>query len=242
MADTREWQEGTTLTPSERRGSGSGSFEEEASRMGEEALEKGKGFLEGQKKTAAESLGRIASVFHDTARNLEREQPTVSRFLDEGADALDRFSGTLRERDTETLLRQAQDFARRQPGLVLGGAVAAGFLISRMLKSSTEHSSGEYLGEGRGIQGMREKMQSAAGEIRSGKEEWKRTFESKAEDLQESLRSRREHREEGLGEERMQAGVEDPLRSEESLRGTGGNREGLSQGSHTIEEEKHATE
>jgi hypothetical protein len=119
-------------------------MKEQASRMAEEARQRGKGFLEDQKRTAADSLERFASVLHETGERLEDDQPTFSDFFHRGGDSVDRFAGILRERDTETMLNQFQDFARRQPGLLLGGAVAAGFFLSRMLKSTSHRSESAY--------------------------------------------------------------------------------------------------
>jgi hypothetical protein len=124
-----------------------GQMKEQATRMAEEARQRGKGFLEEQKSTAADSLERFASILHETGERLGDDQPTFSDFFHRGADSVDRFAGILRERDTESMLNQFQDFARRQPGLLLGGAVAAGFFLSRVLKSSSHRPESAYPGQ-----------------------------------------------------------------------------------------------
>jgi hypothetical protein len=121
-------------------------MKETATRMAEEARQRGKGFLEEQKSTAADSLQRFASILHETGERLEDDQPTFSQFFHSGADSLDRFAGILRERDTDSMFNEFQDFARRQPALLLGGAVAAGFFLSRVLKSSSHRHESEYVG------------------------------------------------------------------------------------------------
>jgi hypothetical protein len=137
---------------------------EGAEEFAEEARRKGKSFIEEQKTTAANSLGSIASALHDTCSRLESEQPSTARLFGQGAEALDRLANTLNQHDAEGLMRQAQDLARRQPALMLGGAVAAGFLLSRMLKSTSHRSEFEYQ-SGRDIfESAKESVQSRFGE------------------------------------------------------------------------------
>lgn len=141
-----------------------------ATRMAEEARQRGKGFLEEQKGTAADSLERFASILHETGERLEDDQPTFSQFFHSGADSLDRFAGILRERDTESMFNEFQDFARRQPGLLLGGAVAAGFFLSRMLKSSSHRSESEYMGHTSRRSGQEEEFFSTSDRMRAYRE------------------------------------------------------------------------
>jgi hypothetical protein len=56
------------------------------------------------------------------------------------AHQVEQFSRTLKERDVEQLYGEAEAFARRQPGVFLGGAVVLGFLAARFLKSSAQGS------------------------------------------------------------------------------------------------------
>jgi len=51
---------------------------------------------------------------------------------------LERLSGTLRNKDLDGMVRDAESFARRQPLVFFGAAMAAGFLAVRFLKSSSE--------------------------------------------------------------------------------------------------------
>jgi hypothetical protein len=53
------------------------------------------------------------------------------------ADQVERLSTYLRDSSFEDVIREAEDMARRQPLLFLGGAFLAGFLGARFLKSSS---------------------------------------------------------------------------------------------------------
>lgn len=143
---------GVSSSEREHKSPGSGGPREGVEEFTEEARRKGIGFFEEQKKTAAESLGRIAEVLHDTHTRLEREQPSAARLFGQGADVLERTAESLRRNDAEALMRQAQDFARRQPALMLGGALAAGFFMTRMFKSTSHRSEFDYGSQDYGLQ------------------------------------------------------------------------------------------
>ncbi len=144
---------------------------ESAGEFTEEARRKGKGFFEEQKSTAARSLGSIASALQETCSRLESEQPSTARLLGQGAEAMERIAENLQRKDADALLHQFEDLARRQPALMLGGAVAAGFLLTRMLKSTPHRSESEY--------GSRKPLfESAKETVRSGFEGERKEEES----------------------------------------------------------------
>ena len=93
---------------------------------------------------AAEQTRRAAEALHETSDNLEkRDQQQLSQYLRSAADGLSRFSNRLAEGDVDDLLREARETARRNPALLFGGAIAAGFLLTRFVKASAEHDEPE---------------------------------------------------------------------------------------------------
>ncbi len=110
-----------------------------------EAKEKAKSALADQKGVIAEQVDSMAHALRMTAHQLdEQNKDTIARYADWAADSLDNLSNTLRERDLDSLIGQVSDFARRRPAAVIGGAMVAGFLLSRFLKSSTAPGESEY--------------------------------------------------------------------------------------------------
>lgn len=102
----------------------------------EEARDAIRNMAEGQKTRAAEGLGSVAHALHETARTLSSEKQAVTaRYTDMAADQLERASRLLREKDWDDLMGEAERFARQQPTLFIGGAIAAGFFLARFLKS-----------------------------------------------------------------------------------------------------------
>jgi hypothetical protein len=71
----------------------------------------------------------------------EEGNERVAGMIDAVADRGQRLGEYLRDADGEHLLRDVEEFARRQPWLMVGGSALIGFLGSRFMKAS---SHGRY--------------------------------------------------------------------------------------------------
>ena len=92
-----------------------------------------------QKDRAADAVEGMAQALRQAADQLEREEkPTAARYADQAAAQVAQFSDTVRARDIEELLLEVERFARRQPTLFFAGALAAGFLLGRILSRPSE--------------------------------------------------------------------------------------------------------
>jgi hypothetical protein len=89
-----------------------------------------------QQKAAAGSLGDLAGALRKSAEQLQEQHQSAARFAQSAANGLEQLSGSLRNRDLDGMLRDAEAFARRQPVAFFGATVLAGFLATRFLKSS----------------------------------------------------------------------------------------------------------
>ena len=95
-----------------------------------------------QKDRATDGLGSVAQVVRETTHHLRTQQhDTIAQYAEKAADQIERFSRRLKEKDVSELLSDAQQLARRQPALFIGGAFALGLLGARFLKSSAPRSS-----------------------------------------------------------------------------------------------------
>ena len=102
-----------------------------------DAKETARSKLSEQQQAAAGSLGDFAGALRKTAEQMQGGQhQSAARFAQTAASGLEQLSGTLRNRDLDGILRDAEGFARRQPVAFFGAAVLAGFLATRFLKSS----------------------------------------------------------------------------------------------------------
>jgi ElaB/YqjD/DUF883 family membrane-anchored ribosome-binding protein len=100
---------------------------------------------EEQKARGAERIGNIAQAVHGAADEIAKEVPLAANYVHAAADKLGNASRTLQDSSVDDLMQMAVDFAEERPYVFLGGAVAAGFVLMRLLRSSPvgDEESGE---------------------------------------------------------------------------------------------------
>ena len=80
---------------------------------------------------AAEGVENAADAAREAAGRLRDEEAWLARLVDQGADKLSTLAQTLRTNDPQALLAKTEEFARRQPVLFTGAAIALGFVLAR---------------------------------------------------------------------------------------------------------------
>lgn len=101
------------------------------------AKEEALSMVESRKSQVTSELHNIAQAFRTSGKELEnRSEAPVAHYANTIADRLEDASQYLSGRSVDDLLADAEDFARNQPELFLGGAFGVGLLISRFFKSS----------------------------------------------------------------------------------------------------------
>ena len=101
--------------------------------------------LKDQKGRATDVVDVLAHAVRQTTDRLRQERhDTIAQYVDRAAEQLERFSGTIRNKDVGELMRNVRDFARRQPTLFIGGSFVAGLLAARFLKSSRDDGYEDY--------------------------------------------------------------------------------------------------
>lgn len=105
------------------------------------AAKRAESLFDNQKNAAAEQTHKLSQVLHKMGDEFDQQQQTTfSRWANQLADQTDRMSDQLRHQDLQRLLHNAGAYSRREPMLFMGGAIAAGFVVSRFLRSSRRHS------------------------------------------------------------------------------------------------------
>jgi hypothetical protein len=107
--------------------------------------------LDRRSTEAGERVGGGASDARSVAEELRKQgKDTPARYVEQAAERAERLGGYLQRSDGDAMLRDVEDFARRNPWAIVAGGVALGFAASRMLKaSSTErYRSTQQLGTG----------------------------------------------------------------------------------------------
>jgi hypothetical protein len=89
-----------------------------------------------QKDAGADRLRDVAGAVHGAARTLEAGMPQVASYVYGAAAQLEDAAKTLRHQSVDDLIEGIGGFARAQPAIFFGGAMLAGFALTRFLKSS----------------------------------------------------------------------------------------------------------
>src|SRR6476660_1947317 len=85
--------------------------------------------LTDSRNKAADSMGSIAGAVRSTGDRLRAEnQASVANLTDSLADQVERLSSYLRSRDLSGGREDLESFARRQPAVAIGVALAVGVL------------------------------------------------------------------------------------------------------------------
>lgn len=99
-----------------------------------------------RKQSAADDLAKVATAIRQFGQNLTGEQiGPIARYAgqygDKAAQNIERFTNYIREQDPKQLLDDVQNFGRRRPALMLGGAFLLGLAGARLIKSSMNAAS-----------------------------------------------------------------------------------------------------
>ena len=99
-----------------------------------------------QKEAAAEQVSQVANSVRRIRETLsQQDNGPLARYAadysDMAANRLEQLSHYIREKDPKQLLDDVQNFGRRRPALLLGGAFLLGFAGARLIKSSMDNTA-----------------------------------------------------------------------------------------------------
>jgi hypothetical protein len=85
----------------------------------------------------ANTLGSLAKAMQTAGNEVASESPGLARSLNQAAGHVESFADTIKGQNLSDLTHGAAELARRNPTLFLAGTIAAGFALSRFLRSSS---------------------------------------------------------------------------------------------------------
>ena len=110
---------------------------EEAKTSMRQARDSATSSLNQSRNRAADSIGSIANAVRSTGERLRSDNQTgVADLTDSLANQVERLSSYLRSRDLQGARDDLERFARQQPAVAIGVALAIGVLGARFIKSS----------------------------------------------------------------------------------------------------------
>lgn len=108
--------------------------------------EKTKIATEGYKSEITGGLHTLAEGLRQTSSTFQRESEDSTlasaggRYLGDLADKIESVSGYFERKDATALIRDVKGFAKRNPTVFVGAAFAAGFALSRVIRSGMADS------------------------------------------------------------------------------------------------------
>ena len=122
-----------------------------AVRLKDQALEKVSTRIDSQKGRATETLDGVAQALLMASQQLQdRDQNGAGPYVERLAHQIERVSSFVQQTDVEEVMDDVGQFARRHPGLFVGGALMLGFVGARFLKSSERNLGAESIDDGYG--------------------------------------------------------------------------------------------
>jgi hypothetical protein len=111
---------------------------EKAQEAGAQARSRVRDEVDRRSTEAGHQAGSTAQALRDASGRLREDgNEPVAKGLEQVADRIDRAGGWLRDADGDTILRDVEDFGRRNSLAVMAGGLVVGFAASRLLKASS---------------------------------------------------------------------------------------------------------
>ena len=89
-----------------------------------------------QKNRAAEGLHRLACIVRNTTLTENDVGGQIANYRNRAAARMESMATYMRGADFPTILRDASQFARRRPEVLLGGTIVTGLLVANFFKAS----------------------------------------------------------------------------------------------------------
>jgi hypothetical protein len=93
---------------------------------------------EQQKRTGVRQLSGIAGAVHAAADQLEDQLPGAATYIHDAAERIDRAATDLRHRNLSDIADSVRQLGQERPLVLFGGALLAGFVMTRFLKSGRD--------------------------------------------------------------------------------------------------------
>jgi hypothetical protein len=92
------------------------------------------GKLDGRKNAAADMVEQFAQSVGRSGEQFQGRQDWIAGAVGRGAQELNAFASSIRDKDVGELVDEVQSFATRKPAVFMAAAFAAGFAIARVGK------------------------------------------------------------------------------------------------------------
>lgn len=140
-------------TNTEPRSADSGRLADAARNVAEQAEQTAEAKASTAMEQVGSAIGGVAHAIRRAGEDLRQEQPQLASVADTAAVQVDRMAEYLEQHEPREVFEAVQDAARRQPALLIGGGIALGLVVGRLLRSAVPGDAefgGSALARGRG--------------------------------------------------------------------------------------------
>ena len=113
-----------------------GSFREQTMNLRSQATDKLRSFADEGKQQVTNSLDGLVDAAREIAGKIGDKGGPLAGYAHTAADTLEHWASAVKDKSVEDLVDDGREFIRQQPGVAVGIAVAAGFVLTRLLKAS----------------------------------------------------------------------------------------------------------
>src|SRR5919199_1222537 len=119
-------------------GSTTDQAREKAQQAGAQARDRVRDEVDRRSTMAGDQAGSAAQALRQASEKLREDgNEPVAKGMERVAERMESAGGWLRDSDGDAILRDVEDFGRRNPLAVVAGGIALGFAASRLLKASS---------------------------------------------------------------------------------------------------------
>lgn len=133
----------TADTGEEKRRGAKQLVKDEAGKLTSQAGDRLRAFADDGKSRATGALDELARTIEDAAGQIEEKfGGQAGGYARSASGAVTNFAETLRGKEVDDLLDDARDFVRKSPGVAIGAATLAGFVLARVIWSGVDANKG----------------------------------------------------------------------------------------------------
>jgi ElaB/YqjD/DUF883 family membrane-anchored ribosome-binding protein len=120
-----------------------GQVREQVTSIRSQATSRARGFADDGKARATSLLEDVSEVIDEAAQAVERKfGADYADYAHRASGAVSGFANKVRGKSVDDLIDDTRDFVRKSPGIAIGIAAVAGFMLVRLIKTGLEDVSG----------------------------------------------------------------------------------------------------
>ncbi len=124
---------------SSKAASAAQTLKDSAGKMAKQATDKARDYVSEGKSRAGGALDEMSKMMSDAATTVdEKLGPQYGQYARTAAEGLAGFSESLKAKEIEDLVADAQSFVRKSPAVAIGVAAAVGFVVARLVKAGLD--------------------------------------------------------------------------------------------------------